>query len=263
MGDDALTRKTETAASFNSRAAEFDRQGLFAHFGRRLVEVVGIGPGQHVLDVATGRGAVLFPAIERVGTTSEAVGVDLAEGMVQATNEEAERRGWGPRARIMDAEHLDFADAVFDRVLCGFGVMSFPHLDQALSEFRRVVKPGGRLGLSTWRVGPFEEIQSVLDELHLGSPRSGWISEPDDLTRILLGAGFTDVRVVPDPGTHHYADVEEFWQVACRAGPRRLDSLDASQLERTRTTLFERLRAQEGPDGLDLVAIALLGVASR
>jgi len=163
----------------------------------------------------------------------------------------------------MDAEHLDFPDAVFDRVLCGFGVMSFPHLDQALSEFRRVLKPGGRLGLSTWRVGPFEEIQSVLDELRLGSPRSGWITEPDDLTRILLGAGFTDVRVATDPGTHHYADVEEFWQGACRAGPRRLDSLDASQLERTRTTLLERLRAQEEPDGLDLVAIALLGVASR
>jgi SAM-dependent methyltransferase len=162
----------------------------------------------------------------------------------------------------MDAERLDFPDAAFDRVFCGFGVMFFPHLDQALSEFRRVLKPGGRLGVSTWQVGPFEEIQSVLDELHLGSPRSGWISEPDDLTRLLLRAGFTDVRVEPDPTTHQYADVEEFWQGARRAGPRRLDALDASQLERTRTTLRERLCAREGPDGLDLAAIALLGAAS-
>jgi ubiquinone/menaquinone biosynthesis C-methylase UbiE len=81
--------------------------------------------------VATGRGAVLFPAAERVGTTGDAVGVDLAEGMVQAANEEAERRGWGPRVRAMDAEQLDFPDAAFDRVLCGFGIMFFPHLDQA------------------------------------------------------------------------------------------------------------------------------------
>ena len=263
MGDDALTRKAETAASFNSRAADFDRQGLSAHFGRRLVDVVGIEPGQRVLDVATGRGAVLFPAIERVGTMGEAVGVDLAEGMVRAANEEAERRGWGQPVRAMDAERLDFPDATFDRVLCGFGVMFFPHLDQALSEFRRVLKPGGRLGLSTWRVGPFEEIQSVLDELHLGSPRSGWISDPDDLSRLLVRAGFADVRVVTDPKTHQYADVDEFWQSARRAGPRRLDSLDASQIERARTTLLDRLRAQERPDGLDLVAIALLGVAGR
>jgi ubiquinone/menaquinone biosynthesis C-methylase UbiE len=263
VNDDAGAVKAQTADSFNSRAADFDAHGLFSHFGQRLVDFVGIEPGQRVLDVATGRGASLFPAIECVGTTGDAVGVDLAEGMVQAANEEAELRGWGPRVRAMDAERLEFPDAAFDRVLCGFGVMSFPHLDQALSEFRRVLKPGGRLGVSTWRVGPFEEIQSVLDELRLGSPRSGWITEPDDLTRILLGAGFTDVRVVPAPETHHYADVEEFWQGACRAGPRRLDSLDASQLERTRTTLLDRLRAQAGPDGLDLVAIALLATASR
>src|SRR5687768_2510098 len=99
MGDDALTRKTEAAASFNSRAADFDPQGLFAHFGRRLVEVVGIEPGQHVLDVATGRGAVLFPAIERVGTAGDAVGIDIAEAMVQAANEEAASRGWGSPVR--------------------------------------------------------------------------------------------------------------------------------------------------------------------
>ena len=64
--------------------------------------------------------------------------------MVRATNEEAERRGLGIPVRVMDAEQLDFPDAEFDRVLCGFGVMFFPHLDQALAEFRRVLKPGGR-----------------------------------------------------------------------------------------------------------------------
>ena len=142
MGDDALTRKTETAARFNRMATDFDPQGVFAHFGQRLVEVVGVEPGQRVLDVATGRGAVLFPAIERVGTAGEAVGVDLAEGMVKAANEEAERRGWGQRVRAMDAEQLDFPDAAFDRVLCGFGVMFFPHLDQALAGFRRVLSRG-------------------------------------------------------------------------------------------------------------------------
>ena len=95
MSDDAETRKAETAARFNSRATDFDPQGAFAHFGQRLVAVVGVEPGQRVLDVATGRGAVLFPAAERVGTAGEAIGVDLAESMVRAANEEAERRGLG------------------------------------------------------------------------------------------------------------------------------------------------------------------------
>ena len=268
MGDDALIRKTEAAASFSSRAADFDPQGLFAHFGHRLVEVVGIEPGQRVLDVATGRGAVLFPAIERVGTTGEAVGIDLAEGMVKATNEEAECRGWGPRVRVMDAERLDFSDATFDRVLCGFGVMFFPHLDQALSEFRRVLKPGGRLGVSTWQIGQSEDLAAVLDELDLlGSNNQrppGWITEPKVLASAFVHAGFTDVQVIADSRTSVYSDVDQYWQGIRGLRPRRIvDSLGAAHIERARAALAERFRSYERPDGIHVVATALLGVASR
>jgi SAM-dependent methyltransferase len=232
------------------------------------VEVVGVEPGQRVLDVATGRGAVLFPAIERVGTTGEAVGVDLAEGMVKAANEEAERRGWGSRVRAMDAEQLDFPDAAFDRVLCGFGIMFFPHLDQALGEFRRVLKPEGRLGVSTWRVSQAEDLRVVLDELGLVGSNDqrppGWITEPDVLARVLMNAGFIDVQVVTDSMTSVYADVEEYWNSVRGTGPRRIvDALDAAQVKRARTALAERFQAYERPDGVHVVATALLGVASR
>jgi SAM-dependent methyltransferase len=268
MRDDALTRKAEAAARFNRMATDFDPQGGFAHFGQRLVDVVGVEPGQRVLDVATGRGAVLFPAIERVGTAGKAVGIDLAEGMVEAANEEAERRGWGQRVRAMDAEQLDFPDAAFDCVLCGFGVMFFPHLDQALSEFRRVLKPGGRLGVSTWRVGLPQDLQAVLDELGLTSSSeqrpAGWITEPDDLERALVGAGFSDVQVIADSLTSTYTDVDDYWNSVRGMRPRRIvDALDTAQAERVRVALAERLRAYERPDGIHVVATALLGAASR
>jgi SAM-dependent methyltransferase len=266
MSDDAAARKAQTATRFNTMAADFDPQGAFAHFGRRLVEVVGVEPGQRVLDVATGRGAVLFPAIERVGTAGQAVGVDLAEGMVQAANDEAERRGWGPRVRAMDAERLDFPDAAFDRVLCGFGVMFFPHLDQALGEFRRVLKPGGRLGISTWRVSQSEDLQVVLDELGLVGNSAqrppGWITEPDDLARPLERAGFGGVRVTTDSKTFRYDDVDDYWQSIRGTGPRRIvDKLEATQIELARAALTERLGAYQQPDGIHVVATALLGVA--
>src|SRR5689334_2194629 len=110
MSDDALTRKAQTVALFSSLATGFDSGGVFAHFGRRLVEVLGVEPGQRVLDVATGRGAVLFPAAARVGSSGSAVGIDLADGMVRVANDEAERRRSTARARVMDAERLDFPD---------------------------------------------------------------------------------------------------------------------------------------------------------
>ena len=265
MGDDAVTRKSETVAVFSNMATDFDSGGAFAHFGQRLAEAVRIEPGQRVLDVATGRGAVLFPAAERVGAAGEVVGVDLAEGMVRAANEESERRGLGTLVRVMDAERLDFPDATFDRVVCGFGVMFFPHLDHALAQFRRVLKPGGRLGVSTWRVSPAEDLHTVLGELSLLGNNyqrpSGWITEPDDLARAVADAGFDDVQVVEDSLTFVFADVEQYWHSLRGNFTRRIaDGLDADQAARLRAALTERFRAYERPDGFHVVATALLGV---
>ena len=265
MSDRVEAQKAQATDIFNSRVQGFDALGAFAHFGRRLVALVGIEPGQRVLDVATGGGAVLFPAADRVGDGGEVIGVDLAERMVHATNEEAARRGLGTPVRVMDAEQLAFADASFDRVLCGFSVMFFPNLDHALAEFRRVLKLGGRLGVSTWQVSPIEDLSVVVDGFGLGTGHApGWISEPDDLVRRLARAGFTDVRVEAESTTLNYADVERYWEYTSGTGPRRLlAALDADQNERARSTLAERLRPHQQPDGIHVEATALLAVASR
>ena len=65
MSDDAAMQKARATTRFNTMAADFDQQGAFARFGRRPVEVVGVEPGHRVFDVATGRGAALFPAAKR------------------------------------------------------------------------------------------------------------------------------------------------------------------------------------------------------
>ena len=267
MSDDAAARKAQMATRFNTMAAEFDAQGAFAHFGRRLVEVVGVEAGQRVLDVGTGRGAVLFPAAEHAGATGKAVGVDIAESMVRAANEEAESRGLGTPVRVMDAEQLNFPDNAFDRVLCGFGLMSFPHQNKALGEFRRVLKPGGRAGVSTWRTSQAEDLQAVLvdlDLLEIDSARPpGWIAEPDVLARALATAGFVDVRVIEDPLIARYDDLDHYWQsVRVTGSSRRAAALDAAQIERVRDALAERLRAYQQPNGIHVEMAALLAVAS-
>jgi SAM-dependent methyltransferase len=270
MSDEAQTLKDQATTRFNTIAAGYDQHGAFAHFGQRLVAAVGVELEHRVLDVATGSGAVLFSAAERVGAAGEAVGVDLAENMVRAANEEAERRGLGACARVMDAERLDFPDGAFDRIFCGFGVMFFPNLGRALGEFRRVLKPGGRLGVSTWRVSLAEDLYVVLGDLGLwgneSEARPGWITEPDVLARALSRAGFTDARVTEDEYTVRYSDLEHYWQSQRRhqgASGRRASTLDPAQSERARAALAERFRASQYQDGLHVVATALLAVATR
>ena len=110
---------------FDRLAGDHEAVGpsCFASFGRRLVEAVSIEAGQRVLDIACGRGAVLFGVAKRVSADT-IVGINLSEEMVTATDAEAQRRGQRAPAHVMDAERLEFADATFSRVLCGFGLMS-------------------------------------------------------------------------------------------------------------------------------------------
>jgi ubiquinone/menaquinone biosynthesis C-methylase UbiE len=267
MTEEAELRKAQTAATFNRLAPDYDAAGLgvFAHFGRRLVEKVGVEPGQSVLDVATGRGAILFPAAERVGPDGKTMGIDLAEAMVEATKHEAAGRRVATQVRVMDAEHLVFSDAAFDCVLCGFGLMFFPRLDEALSEMRRVLKPAGRIGVSTWRVSQADDLRAVLDDLGVGGPgEPSWITDPDALARLLTGAGFNNVEVKIEANTFRYADLQQYWQYARGTGlGRRLAALDPKQTERVRVALAERVRPQQRSDGIHLEATALLAIGSR
>jgi ubiquinone/menaquinone biosynthesis C-methylase UbiE len=264
--DDAAERKAQTRKEFNAVAADYDSgPGCFAHFGRCLVEAADIVPGQHVLDIASGRGAVFFPSAERVGPTGQIVGIDFADEMVNATNEDAVRRGLIAQVRIMDAEQLEFPDGAFDHVLCGFGVMHFPNQDRALGEFLRVLKPGGRLAVSTWRVTQRSDLEAALIELDVRPPRPpGWTTEPENLSRLLARAGFSNVRVSEESQSFHYADVNEYWQTALGTGMRRvLEALDAALADRARAALAERLRPYEHHDGLYVAATALIAVADR
>jgi ubiquinone/menaquinone biosynthesis C-methylase UbiE len=251
---------------FNTVAPDYDAgPGVFAHFGQRLADAAGIESGQRVLDVASGRGAVLFPAAGRAGAAGEVIGIDLAEEMARVANAEAERRGVAARVKVMDAEALDFPDASFDCVLCGFGVMFFPDQARALAEMRRVLKPGGRLAVSTWRVSQAEEMSAVTAQLGFGSGSPpGWIDKADVLEHLLAQNGFAGVRVNTDSKEFRYADIGEYWELARGTGLRgTLDKLDAVGKLRVQEAFAERVKAHRRADGLYLAATALIGVAQR
>jgi O-methyltransferase/aklanonic acid methyltransferase len=77
MSSKANEQKEHIAGVFSRAASAYDRVGpqFFTHFGRRFVDLAEITPGARVLDIASGRGAILFPAAEQVGTDGSVIGI--------------------------------------------------------------------------------------------------------------------------------------------------------------------------------------------
>ncbi|MBO0856763.1 MAG: methyltransferase domain-containing protein [Nocardia sp.] len=115
----------------------------------RLAAVAGAGPDQRVLDIASGPGLLATAHADRVGPDGEVVGIDAAREMVDYARARTADR---PNCRFEYglAQSLDLPDATFDLVTCTFAMHHIPENDRAraISEMRRVLRPGGRLLLA-------------------------------------------------------------------------------------------------------------------
>jgi len=131
--------------------------GLTKHIGgpeatEALIELCHICEGVYVLDVGCGVGVT--PCFIARRYDCKVVAVDILEGMVEKSKERAKREGVMDKVefRVADAQDLPFEDDLFDAVITE-SVTAFPEDKQkAVSEYVRVTKPGGYVGLneSTW-----------------------------------------------------------------------------------------------------------------
>lgn len=171
----------------------------------RMLERLRIAPGMRVLDVAAGDGDQALMAAERVGPTGFVLATDIAPDLVAFAERTARERGLTQlQARVMDAEHLELDDEAFDVVISRFGLFFLPDLPRALSEIRRVLAPGGRVGaivFSTPDRNPFFSIpiSIIRRRAQLGPPPPGQpgpfsLGAPGVLASALARAGFRDVE---------------------------------------------------------------------
>ena len=119
----------------------------------RLGVLLDLRPGMRVLDVAAGRGTSPLYLAKRFGC--EIVGTDLSAEMVRDATARAEVEGLNNLVQFRqgDAERLPFDDETFDAVLCECAFCTFPDKATAALEFARVLRPGGRIGLSDLTCG--------------------------------------------------------------------------------------------------------------
>jgi demethylmenaquinone methyltransferase / 2-methoxy-6-polyprenyl-1,4-benzoquinol methylase len=116
--------------------------GLHHRWRERAADLASVGPGDRVLDVATGTGDLALELARRVSGGGEVVGSDFSEGMLARA-----RVKGGPAVRFEwgDALALPYADDSFDAATVGFGARNFSDLARGLAEMARVVRPGGRV----------------------------------------------------------------------------------------------------------------------
>ena len=268
MESNSVNKKEILQGIFTRSASSYEHIRYFPIFGQWLVETAQIPEGSSVLDVACGRGAVLFPAAEHVGASGHVIGIDLAQGMARETDMEIQRRGLKQaETRQMDAEHLKFPDSSFDFVLCGFSLQFFPHLEQALSEFRRVLKPDGRVAVTTWagddeRWNWFDDLRSAYGAVvKLGSQS---FDKPEEIKRWFTQAGLTDIQITSKELDMVYLDEEEWWNVEWSiSGRAGLEKLSPEALERFKAEAFEKVRAQKQADGFHYRLEAFCTVAGK
>jgi len=166
MSSELGEHKRRVAATYNLASAGYDQEAVrfFPLCANRLVELIGLQPGQHVLDVATGTGAAAIAAARRVGPAGHVVGVDIASDMLEQARRKIEAAQLSNiEYHAGDAEHLSYAEQSFDAVTCAFGVFFLPEMAAGPREWKRVVKEAGVVAFSAFGETAFQPISDLFE----------------------------------------------------------------------------------------------------
>jgi ubiquinone/menaquinone biosynthesis C-methylase UbiE len=176
-----------------------------AHFAEAALARIALTPESHVLDVATGTGALALAAAK---TGAQVLATDFSAGMVACV---ASAGLPNVQAQVMDGQALDLPDASFDAVFSIFGVIMFPDWRKGLAEMHRVTRPGGYGVVATWQergAATFLLLGNIRRKLF--PERAGMampeavkaLSDPQDFARELITVGYRDPVI--ESVTHAY-----------------------------------------------------------
>jgi ubiquinone/menaquinone biosynthesis C-methylase UbiE len=186
----------------------------------RLFALAELEEGLHVLDVATGPGIVARQVARLVGSGGSVVGVDLAEEALEKARQRAAAENLlQVKFEVADAEALGFEAQSFDRVFCSMALMHFPYPEKALLEFKRLLKPGGKLLASVWGeegTAPFIEVALATLARNFPPPK---VTRPsmfrfgkaEVLEKLVQEAGFRQVQVESVALKINLPDAATYW----------------------------------------------------
>jgi len=257
VSDAATQARTKAAATYNAAADFYEHPALsfWDRFGRRTVERLGLRPGEMALDVCCGAGASAIPAAEQVAPTGRVVAVDLAENLLKLAQAKCRECGISNvEFRAGDMLNLGYPAGMFDAAICVFGIFFVPDMESAVRELWRMVKPGGKLAITTWGPNLFESANSIFWEAiarERADLREGFhpwdrICDPAGVQAMLRGGGVETADIVAETGTHPFTSPNDWWPIVLGSGYRgTIDQLPPDARERVRQAMLHQLRDRQ------------------
>jgi ubiquinone/menaquinone biosynthesis C-methylase UbiE len=216
--------------------------------GLRAIEALSPRIGETVLDVGCGAGQSVLQLADRVGPGGKVTGVDIAPPLLEIARRRAAGRGQVDFIEC-DALKLALPERSIDCVFSRFGVMAFPDPAAAFSNFRRMMKPSGRLAFVCWRSLDENELDSLplraaglegrLDPTPFSFADSGTIRTT------LQAAGFRQVTIHAHDEMVSSGDLDAMIMVLLSVGPlgkiiRENPDMRAGAESRVRAALADR-----------------------
>ena len=218
--------RRQRRVDFDLVAEGYDRPSLraFRTGAERLVELAALRNGQAVLDVGSGTGHAGVAAARAVGPRGRVVAVDASAEMCARARQKVLALGLATvEVRQGDGAALALPAGSFDAVLCASALYTVPDIQAALSEWGRVLKPGGRVAFSTLGAGSHllygELLQRYGILLPAGLPTQR-VDSTDKCAAFLRAAGFGEVESHAEQLGYYLASAEECWEVVWYTGAR-------------------------------------------
>jgi demethylmenaquinone methyltransferase/2-methoxy-6-polyprenyl-1,4-benzoquinol methylase len=161
----------KVAEVFHSVAGNYDLMndlmsgGIHRLWKRVTIEMSGVRPGHHVLDIAGGTGDLAAKFSRIVGPEGTVVLADINDSMLKVGRDRLVDRGITDNVRFSqaDAQYLPFPDNTFDVITIAFGLRNVTDKDMALRSMLRVLKPGGKLLVLEFSKPPNQLLSKIYD----------------------------------------------------------------------------------------------------
>ncbi|OYY93901.1 MAG: hypothetical protein B7Y41_09390 [Hydrogenophilales bacterium 28-61-23] len=258
---DETQRKEFIRQTFNTVASGYDRPALrfFPESAAHLVDQLQLAGHEHVLDVATGTGAVAL-TLAHCLPEGQVTGIDMSDGMLRQAAGKATERGLGNVVfQAMDMTDLSFPPDRFHCATAAFALFFVADMEACLRGIVDRLKPGGQVlvcGFSEASFAPnIDLFLARIERYGVEVPPLSWKRLSDEgLNHALLSAaGLEQIRVARRDLSYPLPDADGWWDVLWYAGFRGLLSqLSEPDLARFRAEHLAEIAALDRGQGIPL-----------